>query len=211
MHSYQICVALDERFRPNDVSIDLRTNQQHPLHQHDVHIAASHGRAVLVLTFTAVDLWTAILSGGLVVLTYFERASTLAALEAGGIVRGLTAANSTPAHIARAAVEGVLCGLADCLDALLIQGARPERLLLVGGAARSAAMRRIAPTVFFQPVMIPRAEEFGAYGAARQAAWTLTSTPEPPAWPPAEAPVFHAEAIPSLRARFSHARGSVSR
>jgi xylulokinase len=149
-------------------------------------------------------------SEGLVVLPYFERASTLAALEAAGIVRGLTAPNSTPAHIARAAVEGVLCGLADCLDALLLHGARPERLLLVGGAVRSPAVRRIAPTVFSVPVMIPRAEEFGAYGAARQAAWTLTSTPEPPAWPTAEAPVVHTEAIPSLRARFSHARGSVS-
>ena len=99
-------------------------------------------------------------SEGLVVLPYFERASTLAALEA-AIVHGLTAANSTPAHIARAAVEGVLCGLADCLDALMLHGARPERLLLVGGAARSAAVRRIAPTVFYQPVIIPGSEEFG--------------------------------------------------
>jgi hypothetical protein len=41
----------------------VRTNQQHPLHKHDVHIAASpQGRAVLVLTFTAGDLWTAILT-----------------------------------------------------------------------------------------------------------------------------------------------------
>ena len=150
-------------------------------------------------------------SGGLILLPYFERASTLAALEAAGIVHGLTAANSTPGHIARAAVEGVLCGLADCLDALMLRGARPERLLLVGGAARSPAVRRIAPTVFYQPVMIPGSEEFGAYGAARQAAWTLISTTEPPAWPVAEAQVFHTEAIPSLRARFSHARSSVSR
>jgi hypothetical protein len=62
MYSYQICVALDERFGPNDVSVDLRTNQRHPLHKHDLHIAASHGHAVLVLTFAAVDLWTAILT-----------------------------------------------------------------------------------------------------------------------------------------------------
>jgi hypothetical protein len=62
MYGYQMCVALDERFAPNDVSVDLRTNQRPPLHKHDVHIAASHGCAVLVLTFTAVDLWTAILT-----------------------------------------------------------------------------------------------------------------------------------------------------
>ena len=50
--------------RPNDVSVDLRTDQQHPLFKHEVQIATSaHGRAVLILTFTAVDRWTAILIG----------------------------------------------------------------------------------------------------------------------------------------------------
>jgi hypothetical protein len=68
MGKYQICVALDERFGPNDVSGDVRANQQHPLHKHEVHIAtSSHGGAVLVLTFTAVDLWTAILTSMTVV------------------------------------------------------------------------------------------------------------------------------------------------
>lgn len=64
MHRYQICIALDERFGPNDVSLDVRTDQQHPLLKHEMRIATSpNGRAVLVLTFTAVDLWTAILTG----------------------------------------------------------------------------------------------------------------------------------------------------
>ncbi len=64
MHRYQICVALDERFVPNDVSLDVRTDQQHPLLEHEMQIVTStHGRAVLILTFTAVDLWTAILTG----------------------------------------------------------------------------------------------------------------------------------------------------
>jgi hypothetical protein len=64
MHRYQICVALDERFGPNDVSVDVRTDQQHPLLKHEMQIVTStHGRAVLILTFTAVDLWTAILTG----------------------------------------------------------------------------------------------------------------------------------------------------
>ena len=64
MHRYQICVALDERFGPNDVSLDVRTDQQHPLLKHEMQITtSSHGRAVLMLTFTAVDLWSAILTG----------------------------------------------------------------------------------------------------------------------------------------------------
>jgi hypothetical protein len=64
MHRYQICVALDECVGPNDVRVDVRTDQQHPLLQHEMQIVTStHGRAVLILTFTAVDLWTAILTG----------------------------------------------------------------------------------------------------------------------------------------------------
>jgi hypothetical protein len=68
MHRYQIRIALDERFGPNDLSVDLRTNRQHPLHKHEVRIAVNpRGHAVLVVTFTAVDLWTAILTSMAVV------------------------------------------------------------------------------------------------------------------------------------------------
>jgi xylulokinase len=149
-------------------------------------------------------------SDGLVLLPYFEKASNLARLCASGVVCGLTEANSTPAHIARAAVEGMLCSLAEGLEALMLRGARAERLLLVGGAARSEAVRQIAPTVFGQPVVILGSEELGACGAARQAAWTLTSTPEPPAWRTA-AQLLHGEAIPSIRARFADARSRLPR
>jgi hypothetical protein len=63
MDRYQIRVALDDRFGPDDVSVDVRTDQQHPLLKHEMQIATNpHGRAVLVLTFTALDLWTAILT-----------------------------------------------------------------------------------------------------------------------------------------------------
>jgi hypothetical protein len=63
MRTYQIRVELDERFEPDDVRLDLRTNKLHPLHEHDLHIAMNNGgSAVLALTFTAVDLWSAILT-----------------------------------------------------------------------------------------------------------------------------------------------------
>jgi hypothetical protein len=64
MHRYRICVVLDERFGPDDVSVDVRTDQQHPLLKHEMQIATStRGRTVVILTFTAFDLWTAILTG----------------------------------------------------------------------------------------------------------------------------------------------------
>jgi hypothetical protein len=49
---------------PMTSGLDVRIDQQHPLLKHEVQIVTStHDRAVLILTFTAVDLWTAILTG----------------------------------------------------------------------------------------------------------------------------------------------------
>jgi hypothetical protein len=63
MRTYQIRVELDERFEPEDVRLDLRTNELHPLHKHNLDVAVSHcGGAMLILNPTAVDLWTAILT-----------------------------------------------------------------------------------------------------------------------------------------------------
>jgi len=63
MRRYQIRVELDERFEPEDVRLDLRTNELHPLHKHDPYIAVSHcGGAMFTFNLTAVDLWTAILA-----------------------------------------------------------------------------------------------------------------------------------------------------
>ena len=55
-------------------------------------------------------------------------------------------------------------------------------MLLVGGGARSEALRRIAPAVLGHPVAAPPAAEYVADGAARQAAWALAGGPAPPRW-----------------------------
>src|SRR5438309_1274302 len=55
---------------------------------------------------------------GLVVVPYLEGERTPNLPEATGSLLGATLTNLTPAHLARAAVEGLLCGLADGLDAL---------------------------------------------------------------------------------------------
>ena len=46
-------------------------------------------------------------------------------------------------------------------------------MLLIGGGARSAAVRALAPGIFGAPVLVPEPEEYVALGAARQAAWAL--------------------------------------
>jgi xylulokinase len=121
-------------------------------------------------------------AGGLVLLPYLEGERTPNLPDASGLLVGLRLANMAPEHLARAAVEGVLCGLADGLDALRDQGVPVRRLLLVGGGSRSAAVQALAPLVLGAPVEVPDPGEYVARGAARQAAWVLAGTPEPPPW-----------------------------
>jgi len=121
-------------------------------------------------------------------------------------LHGLRLTNSTPAHLARAYIEGMLCGLADGLDALTAVGVPVRRILLVGGAARSEAVRAIAPAVLGRPVVVPAAGEYVADGAAAQAAWALSGAQEPPAWGAGTAQRCEAEPVPWLRRRYQEYR-----
>ncbi|RIQ22242.1 xylulokinase [Jiangella rhizosphaerae] len=122
-------------------------------------------------------------AGGLVLLPYLDGERTPDLPDATGSLVNLTRAAMTPQNLARAAVEGMLCGLADGVDALAAQGVVVRRVLLIGGAAKSAAVRAVAPEVFGTPVVVPSPGEYVALGAARQAAWSLSGAATPPAWP----------------------------
>ena len=148
-------------------------------------------------------------AGGLVLVPYLEGERTPDRPTATGSVHGLTLDTAGPEHIARAAVEGLLCGLADGLDALQDQGARVRRVLLVGGGAQSEAVRQIAPAVFARPVSVPPPGEYVADGAARQAAWVLAGGEEPPGWGSAESRVYESEPTPDVRTRYAEAREHV--
>ncbi|BCL13580.1 xylulokinase [Micromonospora sagamiensis] len=143
---------------------------------------------------------------GLVLVPYLEGERTPNRPDASGAVHGLTLRTSTPAHLARAAVEGMLCALADGLDALLAQGARVDRVVLVGGGARSAAVRRIAPQVFGCPVLVPPPGEYVADGAARQAAWVALGGAAAPQWSVGETGEYAADPVPEIRQRYAEAR-----
>jgi xylulokinase len=145
-------------------------------------------------------------SEGLVVVPYLEGERTPDRPDATGAVHGWQLANSTAAHLARAAVEGMLCGLADGLDALVAQGVEARRVLLVGGAAQSDAVRRIAPTVFGCPVVVPEPGEYVADGAARQAAWVLSGAAWPPEWELAPAATYDGQRTQGLRERYAEVR-----
>jgi xylulokinase len=143
---------------------------------------------------------------GLVLVPYLEGERTPNRPDSTGAVHGLTLASSTPAHLARAAVEGLLCGLADALEALVAAGVPVRRALLVGGAARSEAVARIAPAVFGRPVLRPTPGEYVADGAARQAAWVLAGGDTPPVWEAADTETFEAEPTPAVRERYAQVR-----
>ncbi|ADU48601.1 xylulokinase [Intrasporangium calvum] len=121
-------------------------------------------------------------AGGLSLLPYLDGERTPDLPLATGTLSGLTRTNATPANLARAAVEGMLCNLVAGVDALRDQSVRVERVLLIGGAAASRAVRAIAPALFRAPVVVPRPAEYVGVGAARQAAWALSGAAQPPAW-----------------------------
>lgn len=112
-------------------------------------------------------------SGGLTLLPYLDGERTPNLPGATGSLFGLTRAAMTPANIARAAVEGMLCGLADGLDALTATGFHAGRLLIIGGAAASRAVQASVASLFGLPVSVPAPAEYVAIGAARQAAGAM--------------------------------------
>lgn len=120
-------------------------------------------------------------AGGLVLQPWFEGERTPNLPDATASLFGMTLTSTTRENLARAAIEGVLCGLADGLDRIREHGVKAERILLVGGAAQSEAVTRVAAQVFDAPVVVPAPGEYVALGAAVQAAWGLSGTA--PEWP----------------------------
>jgi xylulokinase len=144
---------------------------------------------------------------GLTLLPYLDGERSPNRPDAHGVLRGMTSANTTPENLARAAVEAVLCSLADAIDNLADCGITTRRVILIGGAARSPAVREIAPSIFGVPVTVPEPAEYVALGAARQAAWALSGADLPPHWPLAGTNAeYAAEPAPEVRQRYASLR-----
>jgi xylulokinase len=86
-----------------------------------------------------------------------------------GAFLGLSLAH-TRAHLSRAVLEGICFALRDSVTILQELGLSPNHLLLTGGGARSALLRRLQSEVFGLPVTTVNREEGPAYGAALLAA-----------------------------------------
>ena len=147
-------------------------------------------------------------AGGLVLLPYFDGERTPNLPGATGSLHGLTRSNLTTPNIARAAIEGVLCGLADAVDALRAVGIKPSRLWVIGGAAANAAVQQVAATLADLEVYVPAPAEYVARGAAWQAAWVLGGGVRPH-WAPPRIHTVPPAPQPGVRANYADVRARV--
>ena len=139
---------------------------------------------------------------GLTLLPYFEGERTPNRPNATGVFSGMTIANSNPADIARAMIEGMLSGLADAVQSLVDLGVDIKRVLIIGGAAKNPAVGQIASALFGRPVVIPPAGEYVADGAAKQAAWALLGGDTAPVWDLGNAVAIEAASTPEVLEKY---------
>jgi xylulokinase len=137
-------------------------------------------------------------ANGLSLLPYFEGERTPNRPTATGVFSGMNLNNSNQADIARAMVEGMLCGLVDAVDALEKLGVNVKRIILIGGAAKNPAVSQIASALFGREVLVPPAGEYVANGAARQAAWALLGGDAAPIWDLGKIEKVNAAATPAV-------------
>ena len=105
---------------------------------------------------------------GLVFLPFLNGERTPDLPHATGSISGISANNFTASNLIRAAIEGVSFGILNGLD-LIVEGKEVDRILTIGGGARSAAWRQLLADASGAQVVTPLETEAGCLGAAMQA------------------------------------------
>lgn len=108
---------------------------------------------------------------GLLFLPYLNGERTPNLPKSSGVLHGIRTTNFTPAHLARAAVEGVTVGLAYGMTRFRELGLTPTEIRLTGGGSRSATWRQIVADAFATPVVCLSTSEGAGLGGAIQAAY----------------------------------------
>jgi len=160
--------------------------------------------------FSALALTATPGAGGITFLPHFDGERTPNRPDARGNIQGLTHQNFTAANVARAAIEGVICGIAYAAERFASLGVGTERILLIGGASRNPAVQQIATEIFGKEILVPPAGEYVADGAAKQAAWALLKTATPPTWANGEfATIPFSTNDPQVKKRYFEAISSI--
>ena len=110
-------------------------------------------------------------ASGLLFLPYLNGERTPNLPNGTGVFHGLKTDNMTPAHMARATMEGVTLGLAYGLSRFRELGITPTEIRLTGGGSKSAVWRQLAADIFGVPTICLKSAEGAALGAAIQAAY----------------------------------------
>lgn len=131
---------------------------------------------------------------GITFLPHFDGERTPNRPDLKGNLLGLTHQNCSARNLARAAIEGVISGIAYAANRFELLGIHSTRTLLIGGAARNPAVQQITADIFGRDVYLPPVGEYVAQGAAKQAAWALFGGKNPPLW----------ESKPFEKIKFSH-------
>ena len=118
---------------------------------------------------------------GMCFLPYLDGERTPLLPESQGALVGLTRLSMTPENLARAAVLGLACAIAEAIGDLVRAGLTVRCVTLIGGGSRSMSLRQAVADLTGRQVGWPEPREYAAIGAARQAAWALTG--HIPDWP----------------------------
>ncbi len=152
---------------------------------------------------------------GLLLVPYLSPAGTVSPRfdpSATGRLTGLRAHHG-PSHVARAIVEGLALAVADCYAHMALP---VERVIAVGGAARSDLLLQGIADLVGRPVERSSMEESGARGVAVLAAWAIGATDDLDGLASAIAPGERFEPRPDgpladLLGRYQEAAGTTGR
>lgn len=107
---------------------------------------------------------------GLLLLPYFTGESIPRLPNGTGVLHGITPENFTPAHMARAAAEGVALGLGYAMSRLRDLNFDPAEIRLLGPGVSSPVVRQMLADVLGASVVPVSSRQGAAVGAAMQAA-----------------------------------------
>jgi xylulokinase len=146
----------------------------------NVTLVTEHTAALFAWNHTQAETAAATIppgADGLFLLPFFTGERTPNLPLATGTLEGLTPRNWTPAHLMRAAIEGVTLGLGYGLRRFRDLGLTPDEIRLTGGASKNRLWRQICADIFGVPTVCLQSGEGAALGAALQAAASLDAAP----------------------------------
>lgn len=142
---------------------------------------------------------------GLLFLPYLNGERTPNLPNGTGVLHGLAPHNFTPAHLARAVMEGATLGLAYGLQRLRALDVMPSEIRLTGGGSKSAAWRQLCADVFGCRVVTLKSAEGAALGGAIQALALVRPEKSVAQWAESFAEPNEAEAVAPQAGGFDYA------